>query len=57
VRSSNPQAQGYSTPAAKSLGVNAVPFELLVARDGRVVAIQTLGEKGLAMILELLQTK
>jgi peroxiredoxin len=57
LRSSNPNATGFSTKVAKALGVNAVPFVMLVDRTGRVKAIHARGEKTAAMIRELLAEK
>lgn len=54
VRSNNPAASGFATTVAKELGVNAVPFVLLVDREGRVAAIHARGEKTVDMITELL---
>lgn len=54
VRSSNPTAQGFSTPAAVELGVNAVPFVMLVDRQGKVAAIHVRGQNTAQMVNELL---
>lgn len=54
VRSASPNAIGFNTPVAKELGVNAVPFVLLVDREGKVAAIHARGEKTPSMINELL---
>ncbi len=54
-RSSNEGAVGFETPAAKQLGVNAVPFLLLVDRQGTVVGIHIRGDKRPSMIQELLK--
>jgi thiol-disulfide isomerase/thioredoxin len=54
VRSSNPAAQGFSTPAAVELGVNAVPFVMLVDRQGKVAAIHVRGQNTAQMVNELL---
>ena len=57
VRSSNSDASGFSARAAVTLGVNAVPFVMLVDRSGTVAAIHVRGEKSSAMINELLTKK
>lgn len=57
VRSSSPDAIGFNTPAARALGVNAIPFLLLVDRSGTVVHIHTRAGKSAAMIRELLNRK
>lgn len=57
VRSSNPTAVGFATPAAKILGVNAVPFLLLVDPQGRVTDIHVRGEKATERIRAQLERK
>ncbi len=37
--------QGGKTPLAKQYGVKAIPFTLLIGRDGRIVAVNPRGEK------------
>jgi hypothetical protein len=43
VRSSDANAVGFETPAAKKLGVNAIPLMLLLDQQGTVVAMHTRG--------------
>lgn len=57
VRSNRADAIGFNTPAAKALGVNAVPFMLLVDKNGIVAAIHTRSQKSAGKIRELLEKK
>ncbi len=55
VRSANSNAVGFATLAARTLGVNALPFMFLVDRAGNVRAIHTRSSTSGNMIRELLQ--
>jgi thiol-disulfide isomerase/thioredoxin len=44
-RSDDPDALGFGSTFAQELGVNAIPFMLLVDRDGNVAAIHVRGER------------
>jgi thiol-disulfide isomerase/thioredoxin len=54
VRSSDANAVGFETPAAKKLGVNAIPLMLLLDQQGTVVAMHTRGPKLQEQIEQLL---
>lgn len=53
--SDDPQAIGFKSPLAQQLGVNAIPFMLLVGRDGRVAALHVRGEQLNPAIAKLLE--
>jgi thiol-disulfide isomerase/thioredoxin len=54
VRSSDANAVGFETPAAKKLGVNAIPLILLLDQQGTVVAMHARGPKLQEQIEQLL---
>ncbi|QUV84931.1 hypothetical protein [Chloracidobacterium aggregatum] len=37
--------QGWKTQIAKQYGVTAIPFTLLIGRDGKIAAVDPRGEK------------
>ena len=43
VFSPNPEARGFKTPLAQACGVTAIPFVVLVGRDGNVLDIHVRG--------------
>ncbi len=45
VRSSNPSELGFETPIVKKFGISAIPFVILVDREGNVAAMHVRGEK------------
>lgn len=45
VLSPDPDARGFDTPLAKKCGVTAIPFVVLVGKDGNVRAIHVRGEE------------
>jgi len=53
--SDDPQAIGFKSPLARQLGVNAIPFMLLVGRDGRVADLHVRGERLKPAIAKLLE--
>lgn len=54
--SDDPQAIGFKSPLAQQLGVNAIPFMLLVGRDGRVAALHVRGDQLKPAIAKLLES-
>ncbi len=54
--SANPEALGFQAPLAQQLGVNAIPFMILVGRDGSVVALHVRGERLKPAIQKLLDS-
>ena len=54
--SDDPQAIGFKSPLAQQLGVNAIPFMLLVGRDGRVAALHVRGDQLKPAIEKLLES-
>ena len=54
VVSADPNAKGFDNPLAVKCGVDAIPFMLLVGRDGNVHALHVRGEKLDAKLAELL---
>ncbi len=54
--SQNPQELGFKSALAQRLGVNAIPFMLLVGRDGRVAALHVRGEQLGPAIAKLLDS-
>ncbi len=53
--SDDPQAVGFKSALAQQLGVNAIPFMLLVGKDGRVAALHVRGELLKPTIAKLLE--
>ncbi|MEO8269209.1 MAG: hypothetical protein ABI557_05785, partial [Aureliella sp.] len=49
------QAIGFQSPLAQQLGVNAIPFMLLIGRDGRVAALHVRGDQLKPAIAKLLE--
>ena len=54
-RSSDPTKSGLSTPLAVELGVEAIPFVLLIGKDGKVAKLHVRGEQLIPAIEELLK--
>lgn len=55
VTSADPQAQGFENPLAVQCGIDAIPFLVLVDRQGKVCALHTRGEKLDQKLAELLK--
>ncbi len=55
--SADPQALGFKSPLARQLGVNAIPFLMLVGRDGRVAELHVRGSKLRPAIEKLIGTQ
>lgn len=53
--SDNPQLLGFSAPFARQLGINAIPFMILVGQDGKVSALHVRGDRLRPAILELMK--
>ncbi|MEZ6150032.1 MAG: TlpA disulfide reductase family protein [Pirellulaceae bacterium] len=53
--SDDPQMLGFKSPLAQQLGVNAIPFMLLVGRDGRVADLHVRGDQLKTAIAKLLE--
>ncbi|MCA9182325.1 MAG: TlpA family protein disulfide reductase [Planctomycetales bacterium] len=53
--SDDPQAIGFKSPLAQQLGVNAIPFMLIIGRDGRVAALHVRGEQLKPAIAKLIE--
>lgn len=43
VRSADPDAQGFANPLAIECGIDAIPFIVLIGRDGKVAALHVRG--------------
>ncbi|MCA9133895.1 MAG: TlpA family protein disulfide reductase, partial [Planctomycetales bacterium] len=56
-RSQDPQALGFSAPFAQQFGVSAIPFMILIGRDGLVSAIHVRGDKLRPRIEQLLNAE
>lgn len=56
VRSGDPEALGFQSNFAKQLGVNTIPFMVLIGRDGNVAALHVRGERLAPKIQELLDS-
>lgn len=54
-RSSDPAKSGLATPLAVELGVEAIPFVLLIGKDGKVAKLHVRGEQLVPAIEELLK--
>jgi thiol-disulfide isomerase/thioredoxin len=52
--SNDPQAVGFDTPLAKSIGVSSIPFIAIIGKDGKVAAIHVRGQKIEGTVAELL---
>ena len=50
------QTLGFKSPLAQQLGVNAIPFMLLVGRDGRVAELHVRGDQLRPAIAKLLES-
>lgn len=50
------QTLGFKSPLAQQLGVNAIPFMLLVGRDGRVAELHVRGDQLRPAIVKLLES-
>jgi thiol-disulfide isomerase/thioredoxin len=55
LRSSDPAKSGLATPLAVELGVEAIPFVLLIGKDGKVAKLHARGEQLIPAIEELLK--
>ncbi len=54
--SSIPDKKGMKTPLAETLAITAIPFTLLIGRDGKVAAIHVRGDALMPQVAELLKT-
>lgn len=54
-RTSEPNQVGFEMPLAKELGVQAIPFVLLIGKDGKVAKLHVRGEALIPAIEELLK--
>jgi len=54
VVSADPNAQGFENPLAVQCGIDAIPFLVLVGRDGKVDALHVRGEKLEQKLAEML---
>ncbi len=52
--SADPQNLGFRSSVALKMGINAIPFMILVGRDGKVVALHVRGERLLPTIQKVL---
>lgn len=57
VRSSDPQAIGFETPAAARIGISAIPFVILVDKEGKVAGLHVRGEKIVPAVRSLLASQ
>lgn len=56
VLSADPNAQGFENPLAIKCGIDAIPFLVLVDREGKVHALHVRGERLEQKLAELLKT-
>lgn len=54
-RHSDPNLMGFDMPLAKELGVQAIPFVLLLGKDGKVAKLHVRGEELIPAVEELLK--
>ena len=54
-RNADPNQIGFEMPLAKELGVQAIPFVLLIGKDGKVAKLHVRGESLIPAIEELLK--
>lgn len=54
VRSANPQALGFATPAAARIGISAIPFVVLVDKEGLVASVHVRGDNIIPAVKNLL---
>jgi thiol-disulfide isomerase/thioredoxin len=57
VVSDNPEATGFQVPMAVKYGVNAIPFLVLVDRDGTAIALNVRGDQLSAKLAEMFPEK
>ena len=55
VRSNNPNALGFETPIVKKLGISAIPFVILVDKEGKIAAMHVRGEKIIPTVQAMLE--
>jgi thiol-disulfide isomerase/thioredoxin len=52
--STNPDEKGFNAPAAKTIGISAIPFIAIIGKDGKVADIHVRGPKLESKVAELL---
>ena len=55
--SGDPTKSGMNTPLAKDLAISAIPFTLLIGRDGNVAAMHVRGKAIETKVAELLSSR
>jgi thiol-disulfide isomerase/thioredoxin len=55
VRSGDATKVGFNTPIAQEIGVEAIPFVILIGKDGKVAKLHTRGELLQPAVEELLK--